>query len=31
MREKAKELGFDLSVLRKVEQEGCRYESAALK
>ncbi|CAD7699706.1 unnamed protein product [Ostreobium quekettii] len=28
MRKVAKEKGFDLSVLRKVEQEGCKYEGA---
>lgn len=28
MRTVAKEKGFDLSVLRKVEQEGCKYEGA---
>lgn len=25
MREKAQQLGFDLSVLKKVQQEGCSY------
>jgi hypothetical protein len=25
MREKAQQLGFDLSVLKKVQQEGCDY------
>ncbi|GMH39968.1 hypothetical protein BSKO_07872 [Bryopsis sp. KO-2023] len=28
MREKARELGFDLSVLLPVEQKGCKYEGA---
>jgi len=28
MREVAKDIGFDLSVLEKVEQEGCKYEGA---
>lgn len=29
MREQAKKLGFDLSVLKKVQQEGCLYPSTA--
>eukprot|EP00210_Caulerpa_lentillifera_P007242 g6929.t1 len=31
MRTIAEELGFDISVLRKVEQEGCLYEGARIK
>lgn len=31
MRKKAAELGFDLTVLRKVEHRGCLYEGATLK
>jgi hypothetical protein len=27
MREQAKKLGYDLSVLKKVEQQGCTYPS----
>jgi hypothetical protein len=30
MREQAKKLGFDLSVLKKVQQEGCSYPSATV-
>jgi hypothetical protein len=30
MREQAKKLGFDLSVLKKVKQEGCSYPSATV-
>eukprot|EP00210_Caulerpa_lentillifera_P006188 g5912.t1 len=31
MREIAQDLGFDLSVLRKVQQKGCSYNGARLK
>jgi hypothetical protein len=29
MREQAQKLGFDLSVLKKVQQQGCSYEAVA--
>lgn len=31
MRTKAQDLGFDITVLKPVEQEGCLYEGAVLK